>query len=178
VVFIVGLTAGMYGFPQIWESDRILQIIKPSNYELLMEEERRLFYVAITRAKEELFLISEVGNESQFIREIPGEFIDRSNFLILDIKKKSPAHCTLCGTQIEEFFNFCPNCGIQQSRYHRKLEQVKSEHPQAYEPWTAEEDKTLIKLFSEEKGIPEISNRMGRQSGGIRSRLKKLGLIV
>jgi DNA helicase IV len=69
IVFIVGLNGGIYGFPQVWESDRILQVIKASNFELLMEEERRLFYVAITRAKEELFLISEVGNESQFIRK-------------------------------------------------------------------------------------------------------------
>ena len=111
IVFIVGLTAGIYGFPQVWESDRILQIIKSSNYELLMEEERRLFYVAITRAKEELFLISEVGNESQFIKEIPGEFLDRNNFLILNLKKEETIKCPGCTKEIEEFFNFCPYCG-------------------------------------------------------------------
>ncbi len=111
VVFIIGLTAGIYGFPQVWESDRILQIIKPSNFELLMEEERRLFYVAITRAKEELFLISEIGNESQFIKEIPGEFIDRNNFLILNIKDLQKPKCPSCKKGIDESFNFCPHCG-------------------------------------------------------------------
>ena len=172
VVFIVGLTAGIYGFPQVWESDRILQIIKASNYELLMEEERRLFYVAITRAKEELFLISEVGNESQFIKEIPGEFIDRSNFLILNIKRKEVTKCPECSNEIEESFNYCPYCGniclinkmstSSEKDYHKRLETVKIDYPQAYEPWIIEEEKRLIQLFSETKTISEISKLMGR----------------
>jgi len=111
IVFLVGLTAGRSGFPNVWESDRIFQIIKTSNYELLMEEERRLFYVAITRAREELFLISEVGNESQFIKEIPGEFINRNNFLILNLKPKEKIKCKKCNKEIDDSFNFCPFCG-------------------------------------------------------------------
>src|SRR3989338_5371128 len=187
VVFIVGLTAGIYGFPQVWESDRILQIIKASNYELLMEEERRLFYVAITRAKEELFLISEVGNESQFIKEIPEEFLDRNNFLILNIKRNEVTKCPECSKEIEESFNYCPYCGdiclinkigtSSEKDYYKRLETVKIDYPQAYEPWIIEEEKRLIQLFSETKTISEISKLMGRQPGGIKSRLKKLGLI-
>ena len=183
VVFIVGLTAGLYGFPQVWESDRILQIIKASNYELLMEEERRLFYVAITRAKEELFLISEVGNESQFIKEIPGEFIDRNNFLILNIKKREIVKCPECYKEIEESFNYCPYCGKICLSGKVSVDELltslglKLEYPRAYEPWNEEEEKRLINLFSETKTIAEISKLMRRQPGGIKSRLKKLGLI-
>lgn len=62
-VFVIGLTEGSGGFPDIWLEDRIFQVIKKANHDLLMEEERRLFYVAITRAKEKLFLITEKGNE-------------------------------------------------------------------------------------------------------------------
>ena len=79
VVFIIGLTGDYHGFPNVRDTDRIFQIIKPSNFELLMEEERRLFYVALTRAKQKLFLISEVGNESEFISEIPDELLHRIN---------------------------------------------------------------------------------------------------
>lgn len=111
VVFIVGLSGGTYGFPYVRDADRIFQIIKESNYEFLMEEERRLFYVAITRAKEELFLISEVGNESQFIKELPGEFVDRENFLILNIKNKKNITCKGCGDEISQEFTYCPFCG-------------------------------------------------------------------
>jgi DNA helicase-4 len=39
-----------------------------------MEEERRLFYVAITRAKDQLYLITEKGNASRFLKEIPDEY--------------------------------------------------------------------------------------------------------
>lgn len=68
VVFIIGLTEGNGGFPDIWLEDRIFQVIKKANHDLLMEEERRLFYVAITRAKDKLFLITEKGNESSFLK--------------------------------------------------------------------------------------------------------------
>ena len=42
--------------------------------DMLMEEERRLFYVALTRAKDELHLVTQLGCESRFIEEIPKEF--------------------------------------------------------------------------------------------------------
>ncbi|MBK8702120.1 MAG: hypothetical protein IPN29_22155 [Saprospiraceae bacterium] len=54
VVFIIGLTEGNGGFPDIWLEDRIFRN-KKQNHDLLMEEERRLFYVAITRAKTSCF---------------------------------------------------------------------------------------------------------------------------
>ena len=53
IVFIVGLTDG--NFPNVWQSDRIFQLVKEENIDLLEEEERRLFYVALTRAKESGF---------------------------------------------------------------------------------------------------------------------------
>jgi DNA helicase-4 len=74
VVFIIGLSEGYGGFPDIWLEDRIFQVIKKANHDQLLEEERRLFYVAITRAKDKLFLITEKGSESSFIREIPESF--------------------------------------------------------------------------------------------------------
>ncbi|HKZ36463.1 MAG TPA: UvrD-helicase domain-containing protein, partial [Chryseolinea sp.] len=71
VVFILGLTEGSGGFPDIWMYDRIFQVIKKTDRDLLLEEERRLFYVALTRAKDKLYLITERGNESSFLKEIP-----------------------------------------------------------------------------------------------------------
>src|SRR5204862_7082955 len=78
VVFILGLTEGNGGFPDIWLEDRIFQVIKKANHDLLLEEERRLFYVAITRAKDKLFLITEKGNESSFLKEIPESYTVRT----------------------------------------------------------------------------------------------------
>ncbi len=114
IVFIIGLTRGFMGFPDVRDDDRIFQVIRPSDYDLRMEEERRLFYVALTRAKDELFLISEVGNESEFISEIPGEFLDRSNFLILNLNRNEIINCNSCKKEIQDDFDYCPYCGKYQ----------------------------------------------------------------
>ena len=76
VVFITGLKHGRGGFPDTWLSDSIFQVIKKTDTDLLLEEERRLFYVAVTRAKDCLYLITENENQSQFIDELPDSFVD------------------------------------------------------------------------------------------------------
>jgi superfamily I DNA/RNA helicase len=76
VVFITGLKHGRGGFPDTWLSDSIFQVIKKTDTDLLLEEERRLFYVAVTRAKDFLYLMSENENQSQFIDELPDSFVD------------------------------------------------------------------------------------------------------
>ena len=110
VVFIIGLTEGHGGFPDIWLEDRIFQVIKMANHDLLMEEERRLFYVAITRAKDKLFLITEKGNESSFLKEIPEVFTVRtliSNKTVVD----KIITCDKCFSQLEKLWVVCPYCG-------------------------------------------------------------------
>lgn len=110
VVFIIGLTEGNGGFPDIWLEDRIFQVIKKANHDLLIEEERRLFYVAITRAKDKLFLITEKGNESSFLKEIPETFTVKTSIPIKPIVEKIIT-CPKCFSQLEKLFAFCPYCG-------------------------------------------------------------------
>ncbi len=110
VVFIIGLTEGSGGFPDIWLEDRIFQVIKKANHDLLMEEERRLFYVAITRAKDKLFLITEKGNESSFLKEIPEAFTVRTTIPLKAIVDKIKI-CETCYSQLENLWVVCPYCG-------------------------------------------------------------------
>jgi len=110
VVFIIGLTEGSGGFPDIWLEDRIFQVIKKANHDLLMEEERRLFYVAITRAKDKLFLITEKGNESSFLKEIPDVFTVRTSLPIKSVVDKVIT-CDSCYSQLEKLWVVCPYCG-------------------------------------------------------------------
>ncbi len=110
VVFIVGLTDGYGGFPDIWLEDRIFQVIKPANHDSLMEEERRLFYVAITRAKDQLYLITEKGNTSRFLKEIPDEYKE-TVMAQSHGKKDTFTICKKCQKQVESMFAFCPFCG-------------------------------------------------------------------
>ncbi|MEO5996761.1 MAG: ATP-dependent helicase [Chitinophagaceae bacterium] len=112
VVFIIGLTGGSGGFPDIWMEDRIFQVIKKANHDLLMEEERRLFYVAITRAKDKLFLITEKGNESGFLKEIPDIFTVKTSIPIKSVVDKIIT-CPKCFSELEKLFAFCPYCGYK-----------------------------------------------------------------
>lgn len=57
------------------------------------------------------------------------------------------------------------------------LEALRANHPQAYRAWTADEEAQLKKMFDRGKQMKEMTEKLGRQPGGIRSRLKKLGLI-
>lgn len=110
VVFILGLTDGNGGFPDIWLEDRIFQVIKKANHDLLLEEERRLFYVAITRAKDKLFLITEKGNESSFLKEIPDIFTVKTSIPIKSVVEKIIT-CNKCYSQLEKLWVLCPYCG-------------------------------------------------------------------
>jgi DNA helicase-4 len=110
VVFIIGLKEGHGGFPDIWLEDRIFQVIKKANHDLLIEEERRLFYVAITRAKDKLFLITEKGNESSFLKEIPDIFTVKTSTPIKSVVEKVIT-CIKCFSQLEKLWMVCPYCG-------------------------------------------------------------------
>lgn len=110
VVFIIGLTEGNGGFPDIWLEDRIFQVIKKANHDLLMEEERRLFYVALTRAKDKLFLITQKGNESSFLKEIPDSYTVQTTNPLKQVVDKIIL-CDKCFSQLEKMYAYCPYCG-------------------------------------------------------------------
>ncbi len=58
--------------------------------------------------------------------------------------------------------------------YSERLEEIKSEYLNAYEPWTSEDEDLLKKLREEGKSALEIANILKRQPSAIRSRLKKI----
>ncbi|NJM16918.1 MAG: zinc-ribbon domain-containing protein [Bacteroidales bacterium] len=105
-VFIIGLLQGYGGFPDIWYNDAIYQVIRREKFHLMLEEERRLFYAALTRAREEINLITLRGSESQFIDEIPLRY-----FTVPAVQAVSLAQCPGCGVQLQPGVNFCSHCG-------------------------------------------------------------------
>lgn len=56
-----------------------------------------------------------------------------------------------------------------------KLAGMRKTYPNAYKPWTEEDDKALVKIFSSGQGIEikKLTKQFGRHPGSIRSRLKK-----
>ena len=72
VVIILDVVKGLYGFPCELEDSNIFQPAMKGNIygRKYKQEERRLFYVAVTRAKEEVMIYTQGCSESEFIREI------------------------------------------------------------------------------------------------------------
>jgi len=62
------------------------------------------------------------------------------------------------------------------SKYHKKMEMIKSNHPNAYTRWTSTEEEKLKTLYRDGKNIIQITKILKRQPEGVRKRLKKLGL--
>ncbi len=53
---------------------------------------------------------------------------------------------------------------------------IRKEYTQAYAPWSQEDDEHLRSRFLEGATIKDLVSELGRQPGGIRSRLRRLGL--
>ena len=70
IVLVINMNEGEKGMPSTRGDDLILSMMlaKPDPYPLA--EERRLFYVAMTRATERTILVCERGKMSRFIKEI------------------------------------------------------------------------------------------------------------
>ncbi|MBR3324337.1 UvrD-helicase domain-containing protein [Candidatus Saccharibacteria bacterium] len=70
IVFVINMNEGEKGMPSTRADEPILStmLAKPDKFPLA--EERRLFYVAMTRAKEKTFIVAERKKVSRFVREI------------------------------------------------------------------------------------------------------------
>ena len=69
-VVIANGNSGLYGFPSGVTDDPILDLAMATADNFEHSEERRLFYVALTRARKQVVIITTPGNESQFVTEL------------------------------------------------------------------------------------------------------------
>jgi DNA helicase-4 len=70
-VIVVGLNGGKMGFPCQISDDPVLNLVLAKGDPFPNAEERRLFYVAVTRARKQVFLIDDpTFNSSSFLIEI------------------------------------------------------------------------------------------------------------
>lgn len=71
-VILLNMANETYGFPSKIKEEKILSLVK-SSFPFPYEEERRLFYVALTRTKKDIFLLIPRKNPSMFIKELKKE---------------------------------------------------------------------------------------------------------
>lgn len=76
-VIVLNCNSGKYGFPAELSDDNVLNQLLSDDDHFENGEERRAFYVAMTRAKKHLYLVADKNFKSKFILELEGE--NRSN---------------------------------------------------------------------------------------------------
>ena len=77
---ILGLCSGMYGFPSEIADDPLLDLVLGASEAHPNAEERRLLYVAVTRARRQVFLLADGGPPSAFVGELIGGGYDVATF--------------------------------------------------------------------------------------------------
>ncbi len=68
-VILIGFRSDTYGFPCEIEDDPVLKLVLSQEDMYPNAEERRLFYVGVTRAKKKVFLLADRSAISSFISE-------------------------------------------------------------------------------------------------------------
>lgn len=71
-VIILNCNNEIYGFPSKVEDNKFIKLIDNNNQ---LEEERRLFYVALTRTKNRVYILSNKYKQSEFVKEIKNDLI-------------------------------------------------------------------------------------------------------
>lgn len=89
-----------YGFPSKVEDDPVLNYVVRVDHSIEYAEERRLFYVALTRTKNRVYIVAPEERPSEFVVELVKDYtnIKVDGRLILDAEKNVEAkRCPICG---------------------------------------------------------------------------------
>jgi len=128
-VIVTGLTSLGYAFPSQIEDDPILELVLAKKEKVSNAEERRLFYVAITRARKHVYLIASERTPSIFAVEVA---TDGYEIVLYGQRGISEGNCPICRTGVilhrqgdyGEFYSCsnypyckyrprkCPRCGV------------------------------------------------------------------
>jgi DNA helicase-4 len=102
-VIVLGLQSGKHGFPSEKTTNPLLDALLPTPEDFEFAEERRLFYVAITRARKRSYLVADMATSSSFVNElIKVDYeIELNEFDITDEQRIIQTfHCAECETGV------------------------------------------------------------------------------
>lgn len=103
-VIIINAKDETYGFPSKVDDDPVLNLVVANDTSYNYAEERRLFYVALTRTKNRVFIITPEKRPSVFIKELLSE---PQNYPNVTLKGDIKTDITLLSTIKDR----CPICG-------------------------------------------------------------------
>jgi len=106
-VIILNNLNGVYGFPAQIEDDPVLKFVTNNDQSYEFAEERRLFYVALTRTKNRVYILAPQTRPSRFVIELindyPNVTLAKDNDISRDIIqiRKSRKYCPICGYPLQ-----------------------------------------------------------------------------
>ena len=108
-VIIVNARNEIYGFPSKVDNDPVMQYVVKDDKTIDYAEERRLFYVAMTRTKNRVYIITPEQHPSEFILELIREY---PNVLVIGQINEEVANntraikkCPICGYPLQLKWN-------------------------------------------------------------------------
>ncbi len=102
-VIIINAANAVYGFPSKIEDDPVMKLVIKEDHTIEYAEERRLFYVAMTRTKNRVYIVVPQQRPSRFVAELIQDYSAVHVNGDLDISKTdSPdismiKRCPICG---------------------------------------------------------------------------------
>lgn len=106
-VIIINMLNGRYGFPSQIDDDPLFNFVRTKDESYDFSEERRLFYVALTRTKNRVFLLAPYQNPSKFILELLEDYSSDKVNIQEDKAHPLNRNIELIGSKRTK----CPVCG-------------------------------------------------------------------
>ncbi len=105
-VILINSFEGKFGFPCQIEDDPIIKLVTYEDTSVPFAEERRLFYVALTRTKNRVYVITPQKKPSRFLIEIVKDFnLEHSEKLNMDVVDLFQLRCPVCNYPLRYEFN-------------------------------------------------------------------------
>ena len=97
-VILLNFNNNIIGFPNKISDDPILELVLSSSDDYLFAEERRLMYVALTRTRNKIYILTDKNNPSIFYNELKHDRNAYINSQFVNDKEKEEIPCPKCKT--------------------------------------------------------------------------------
>ena len=105
-VILINMFEGKFGFPCQIEDDPIMKLVTYEDNSMPFAEERRLFYVAMTRTKNRVYIAAPKVRPSRFLVELIRDFkIPHGEELNMQVADLFSLRCPICGCPLKYEFN-------------------------------------------------------------------------
>jgi len=103
-VILINARDEIYGFPSKVEDDPVLRYVVKVDRAIEYAEERRLFYVALTRTKNRVYIVAPEQHPSEFVKEIVRDYpnvVVNGKLNFEDDNKTNVKRCPICGYPLQ-----------------------------------------------------------------------------